>query len=148
MFESGFSRRLAAPALAVGAAVLMSGCSAVSTTQTRGYMLSESALDQIPVGSSQEQVQIVLGTPSTTATIDGEVFYYISSKEKRTVRFMNPHVVDQRVLAIYFDKERRVARIANYGLQDGKVFDFISRKTPTSGVEKNFVSQLLGLISF
>lgn len=148
MFESGFRRRLTAPALAVGAAVLMAGCSSIETTQTRGYMLSESALQQVPIGSSQEQVQIVLGTPSTTATIDGEVFYYISSKEVRPVRFMKPHTVDQRVLAIYFDKERRVARIANYGLQDGKVFDFISRKTPTSGVEKNFVSQLLGLISF
>ncbi|MGQ4272582.1 outer membrane protein assembly factor BamE [Terrihabitans sp. B22-R8] len=148
MFESGCGRRLAVSALVLGCALTLGACSAVSTTQTRGYMISESALDQIPVGSSQEQVQIVLGTPSTTATIDGEVFYYISSTEKRTMRFMKPQTVDQRVLAVYFDKDRRVARVANYGLQDGKVFDFISRKTPTSGVEKNFVSQLLGLLQF
>jgi outer membrane protein assembly factor BamE (lipoprotein component of BamABCDE complex) len=148
MFEIGSGRRLAYPALAMAGALMLGACSSVEQVQTRGYMVSQSALDQVPVGSSREQVQLVLGTPSTTATIDGEVYYYISSTERRAMRFMKPQTVDQRVLAVYFDKDRRVSRIANYGLQDGQVFDFISRKTPTSGVEKNFVSQLLGLLSF
>ena len=39
------------------------------------------------------------------------------------------------MIAIYFDKNRQVRRLANYGLQDGKIFDFISRTTPTSGQE-------------
>ncbi|MDX6807103.1 outer membrane protein assembly factor BamE [Terrihabitans rhizophilus] len=148
MFQSAPRPWRPAPALVVLGALALGACSAVSTTQVRGYMVSETQLEQIPVGSSQEQVQIVLGTPSTTATIDGQVFYYISSTEKRTMRFMKAQTVDRRVLAIYFDRDRRVSRIANYGLQDGVVFDFISRSTPTSGVEKNFVSQLLGLLSF
>ena len=47
-----------------------------------------------------------------------------------------PHeVIDQRVIAVYFDKDRRVARLANYGLKDGKVFDFVSQTTPTGGEE-------------
>ncbi len=32
------------------------------------------------MGASQEQVLIVLGTPSTVATVSGEVFYYISQR--------------------------------------------------------------------
>jgi outer membrane protein assembly factor BamE (lipoprotein component of BamABCDE complex) len=94
----------------------------------------EGALEQIPMGATQEQVLIVLGTPSTVATVNGEVFYYISQRSEQTA-FMAPKIVDQRVVAVYFDKNRRVERLADYGLQDGKLFDFVSRTTPTSGKE-------------
>ena len=141
-------RRAALPALIILSAMTVSACSTTESTIVRGQVVPETAIDQIPIGSSKEQVAIVLGTPSTTATVSGEVYYYISQTEKRTMRFMKPTLTDQRVVAVYFDKEGRVERIANYGLQDGVVFDFISRKTPTTGVEKTLLGQMLGLISF
>ena len=106
------------------------------------------ALEQIPIGASQDQVLIVMGTPSTVATLNGEVFYYISQRAERKVAFMNQQVVDQRVIAIYFDKNRQVQRLANYGLQDGKIFDFISRTTTTSGQELSYLAPLFKLLSF
>src|SRR3954465_4356690 len=114
----------------------------------KGYILPPGALEQIPIGASQDQVLIVMGTPSTVATLNGEVFYYISQRSERKVAFMNQQVVDQRVIAIYFDKTRRVQRLANYGLQDGKIFDFISRTTPTSGQELSYLTPLFKLLSF
>jgi outer membrane protein assembly factor BamE (lipoprotein component of BamABCDE complex) len=113
----------------------------------KGYILPPGALEQIPIGASQDQVLIVMGTPSTVATLNGEVFYYISQRADRPVAFMNQKVVDQRVIAIYFDKNRQVRRLANYGLQDGKVFDFISRTTPTSGQELSYVAPLFKLFN-
>jgi outer membrane protein assembly factor BamE (lipoprotein component of BamABCDE complex) len=114
----------------------------------KGYILPPGALEQIPIGASQDQVLIVMGTPSTVATLNGEVFYYISQRAERPVLFMNQKMVDQRVIAIYFDKGRRVQRLANYGLQDGKIFDFISRTTPTSGQELSYLTPLFKLLSF
>ncbi|WKA31998.1 outer membrane protein assembly factor BamE [Bradyrhizobium roseum] len=114
----------------------------------KGYILPPNALEQIPIGASQDQVLIVMGTPSTVATLNGEVFYYISQRSERKVAFMNQQVVDQRVIAIYFDKNRQVQRLANYGLQDGKIFDFISRTTPTSGQELSYLTPLFKLLSF
>ena len=114
----------------------------------KGYILPPGALEQIPIGASQDQVLIVMGTPSTVATLNGEVFYYISQRSVRRVGFMNQQVVDQRVIAIYFDRNRQVQRLANYGLQDGKIFDFISRTTPTSGQELSYLTPLFKLISF
>ena len=62
---------------------------------------------------------------------------------------MPVETVDQHVLAIYFDKNAKVARIANYGLKDGKVFDFVSRTTPTGGQEPDFLRNMLnGLFRF
>ena len=113
----------------------------------KGYILPPGALEQIPIGASQDQVLIVMGTPSTVATLNGEVFYYISQRAERPIAFMNQKVVDQRVIAIYFDKNRQVRRLANYGLKDGKIFDFISRTTPTSGQEINYLAPLFKLLA-
>ena len=109
----------------------------------KGYILPPNALEQIPIGASQEQVLVVLGTPSTVATVSGEVFYYISQRAERPVAFMTQHMVDQRVVAVYFDRNRRVDRLANYGMRDGKVFDYVSRTTPTGGTETAYLSNVL-----
>jgi len=127
--------------LAVAVCAGLAGC--VGETLNRGYVLTPEALEQIPVGSSREQVLLSLGPPSTTGTLGGEVFYYISQKANRPVAFVNPTVTDQRVLAIYFDTDGRVSEVAEYGLQDGKVFDFLSRKTPSGGADYGFIGQIL-----
>ena len=133
------------------AAVALSGCNTSKDfaglkpgeTLTQGYVIDPEAIELVPVGSSREQVILALGSPSTTATFDNEVFYYISQTRSRPVAFMNPTVTDQRILAVYFGADGRVENIANYGLKDGKVFDFISRTTPTGGKDQNFLGQLM-----
>jgi outer membrane protein assembly factor BamE (lipoprotein component of BamABCDE complex) len=127
-------------------ALPLGGC--FSETYQKGYIVPEGALEQIPIGASQEQVLILLGTPSTVATVSGEAFYYISQRAERQVAFMRQESVDQRVIAVYFDRNRRVQRLANYGLKDGKIFDFVSRTTPTSGREINYISNFFQLFSF
>jgi outer membrane protein assembly factor BamE (lipoprotein component of BamABCDE complex) len=118
----------------------LAGC--FSETYQKGYIVPEGALEQIPIGASQEQVLIVLGTPSTVATVNGEAFYYISQKSERSAAFMPYSVTDQRVVAVYFDKNRRVRRLANYGIKDGKVFDFVAQQTETGGQELNYLRNI------
>jgi len=147
IFKTVFSAKAGIAASALAAAVALTGCGkdvfSTSETLTQGYVIDQQQIEQVPVGSSREQVLLALGTPSTTATFDNEVFYYISQTRVRRVAFMNPKLVDQRVLAVYFGEDGRVINIANYGSQDGKVFDFISRTTPTGGKDHSFLSQLL-----
>jgi outer membrane protein assembly factor BamE (lipoprotein component of BamABCDE complex) len=137
---------LMAAALALALALPLAGC--FQETYQKGYIVPDGALEQIPIGASQEQVLIVLGTPSTVATVSGEAFYYISQRAQRSVAFMPQEVTDQRVVAVYFDKNRRVQRLANYGLKDGKIFDFVSRTTPTSGTELSYLSNIFGNLNF
>jgi outer membrane protein assembly factor BamE (lipoprotein component of BamABCDE complex) len=147
-FKSSAPHKAAGLLAAVAVSAALAGCNAGATlspseTLTQGYVIDEEAIAMVPVGSSREQVLLALGTPSTTATFDTEVFYYISQKRVRPVAFMAPRLVEQRVLAVYFGEDAKVANIANYGLQDGKVFDFISRTTPTGGKDVSFIGQLL-----
>lgn len=127
---------LAVSALGLG----LAGCSEV---YTHGYVQSDTAMDQVQAGSSREQVMLVLGSPSTTATVGGEAYYYISQRTSRQVAFLDQSVDEQKVLVVYFDDKGKVREVANYGLQDGKVFDFIGRKTKTTGADYGLISQML-----
>ena len=145
-------------ALLVGAALITCACSETPSlapsmpqpfsfqtgeTFNRGYVVSEEALAQVKPGNSQDQVLVALGTPTTISTINGDVFYYINEKQYRSFAFQTPRTVERNVIAVYFTRERRVERIANYGLQDGKVFDFISRSTTAGGEEASLLRQIL-----
>jgi outer membrane protein assembly factor BamE (lipoprotein component of BamABCDE complex) len=136
-------------AFAAALALSLGGCLGYDGTVQHGYVLDQRALEQVKAGVSAEQVLTILGTPSTTSTVGGDAWYYITQKTSRTVQFMAPSVTDQRVVAVYFNKSKRVERVANYGMEDGKVIDFVSRTTPTSGQEPSFIGNALkGLLRF
>jgi outer membrane protein assembly factor BamE (lipoprotein component of BamABCDE complex) len=135
--------RAAAAARTIVFALALAAAGCTGETFQRGYVLPEGALEQIPLGASQEQVLLVLGTPSTVATVSGEAFYYISQKVDRPIAFMQGKVTDQRVIAVYFDRGRKVQRLAEYGMKDGHVFDFVSQTTPTSGNDLNVITTIL-----
>ncbi len=125
----------------LGFCAALAGCM-IGEEGTRGFVLDQKALDQIRPGSSAEQVVLVLGTPSTTATVGGKTYYYISQKVSQTALFLPEKITDQRVVAVYIDKNNKVERVANYGMQDGVIFDFISRTTPAAGADSGFLSSV------
>jgi outer membrane protein assembly factor BamE (lipoprotein component of BamABCDE complex) len=141
-------RVLLALAAVVAIGPLVSACGdTFRQVYQRGYVLPEGALENVPLGASQEQVLIILGTPSTVATVSGEAFYYISQRGEQTAAFLPQNVIEQRVIAVYFDKNRRVERLADYRLKDGKVFDYISRTTPSGGQELNYLNYLFRIFT-
>jgi outer membrane protein assembly factor BamE (lipoprotein component of BamABCDE complex) len=92
---------------------MLGGC--FTQTYQRGYVLADGALEQIPLGAPQEQVLISLGTPSTVATVSGEVFYYISARTEQT-SFLPRRWSTSASSRSISTRTGRVERIANYGL--------------------------------
>ena len=137
----GLSTILVRLALAASLGLAAGACSIGEEFQ-RGYLLDERAVQSVKTGMNAEQVLQTLGTPSTVSTGGNKSWYYISQTSRRRVAFMGEAQTDQRVLAVYFDKGFKVERVALYGVQDGKVFDFISRTTPSSGQDQNFIGAL------
>ncbi|ABS64526.1 SmpA/OmlA domain protein [Parvibaculum lavamentivorans DS-1] len=131
---------LAAACLSLAAAALP-GCSPI--VEDRGYIFDPADLEKLQTGASKEQVRSVMGSPSTVSTVDGEAWYYISSKFE-TVAFYRPQEVERTVAAVYFDETQSVQQIAYYGLEDGQIVDFVDRKTPTRGKELTILGQLFG----
>ena len=118
----------------------LSGC--IGEELRHGYQVDQAALATVKPGMSAEQVLQILGTPSTVSTVGNKSWYYISQNTTRTIMFMGEQIDDQKVTAVYFTPAFKVERVALYGLQDGRVFDFIERTTPTSGADRAFISQL------
>lgn len=117
-------------AMALVACLAMNGCGA--SIAKHGQHFQENDLQQVQSGMSQEQVRTSLGTPTTTASTGrGQAFYYIGSTTSQTSFFL-PTETDRQVVAVYFTPTGTVERVANYGMKDGKVFDFISRTTPAA----------------
>jgi outer membrane protein assembly factor BamE (lipoprotein component of BamABCDE complex) len=119
--------------------LVTAGC--VEQVERRGHLFTANDLQQVQPGMTQDQVRGVLGTPDTTSTVGANSYYYISSTAKG-VSFLQPTEVDRQVLAVYFNPYGTVDHIANYGIRDGKVFDLISRTTPSAGNEKTLLEKL------
>jgi outer membrane protein assembly factor BamE (lipoprotein component of BamABCDE complex) len=137
-------------ALAGALGATLGGCIGYEGDFDRGYQVDQETISQINVGATTKpQALTLLGTPSTTSTVGGDAWYYIGQKLHRSLAFMPVQMTDQHVLAVYFDKSGKVTRVANYGMQDGKVFDYVSRTTPTGGVEPDFLRNMMsGLFRF
>lgn len=118
----------------------LGGC--FTSTYTHGHVITGDMLSQVQVGSSREQVELVLGSPSTTSSLAGDAYYYISQKTATTA-FLNPDIVEQRVVAVYFDEDGFVKDMGNYSLEDGKIVDIVTRKTRTGGADYGFLTQIL-----
>lgn len=142
MRRSPFSSRLlilAAMALAVAA------CNA--NIAHRGYLAKPGAFAQVREGMAKSEVEGILGSPSTTASVNfsGDSYYYISSTTEQRA-FLNPQEVERQVIAVRFDRNDQVASLGQYGLEDGKIIDINSRTTPTKGRELTVLQQIFGNI--
>jgi outer membrane protein assembly factor BamE (lipoprotein component of BamABCDE complex) len=124
-------------------ALLALGLSACTETITvHGHQFQESDLQKVTKGMGQEQVRASLGTPTTTASVGaGSAYYYISSTEGQA-SFFKPTEKDRKVLAVYFTQVGSVERVAQYGLKDGKVFDFVKNETPNQARDENVLKAL------
>lgn len=126
--------------LALGASLALAGCAEKVTKH--GHLFQENDLQQVRPGMSQDQVRTSLGTPTTTAAVgSGSAFYYISSTETSQA-FFKPTERERTVLAVYFSPMGSVERVAQYGLKDGKVFDFVKNETPHQARDESMLKAL------
>jgi outer membrane protein assembly factor BamE (lipoprotein component of BamABCDE complex) len=132
------SRVAAAAGLAL--AVSLSACGGNVIRQ--GHLFQEEDLAQVKEGMAKDQVVLALGTPDTQSTTGGGAYYYISQTAVQRMAFMTPEVTDRKIVAIYFNNKDKVERIASYGLKDGQVFDFVSRKTETYSRDQGIIKEL------
>ncbi|ODT70804.1 MAG: hypothetical protein ABS75_11610 [Pelagibacterium sp. SCN 63-23] len=127
-------------------AVALAGCTsstALVSKRTQGYEIPESALQQIRPGQSQQLVQVVLGSPQSTNTFgDQTAWYYVETKVNQTA-FGMTMIQERTVLAVYFDRNKKVTERAVYGLQDGRAINVETRRTASFGQDKTFIESIL-----
>ncbi len=134
------ARRRQVCAAIVAGCFLLSACGGNVIRQ--GHQFQEEDLNQVRDGMSKEQVTLALGTPDTQSAVAGGAYYYISTTAMQPMAFMSPSVTERRIVAVYFNKQDRVEKIANYGLKDGVVVDAVSRETPSYTRDQGLLKEL------
>lgn len=131
----------------LGACVLTAaaaGCS--STVDTNGYVFREGDIAEIrPGAQTKEGVLQLLGTPSSRAAFDDDIWYYIGERN-RHLAFFDPELMERQVLVVRFDDAGFVEGTEVLTKEDGSQVALVSRETPTAGHELTFLEQLLGNI--
>ncbi len=129
-------------ASALALALLISACT--PRIAVRGNLPREEQLSKIQVGEqNRNEVAEVLGTPSTLGTFDDKAWYYISRKTEKFA-FLREKILDQQVIAIYFNERDIVEAVHRYNKDDLREVGMVDRTTPTAGKDLSVLEQLLG----
>lgn len=112
--------------------------------ETRGNLPDPELLADIEVGQvNRGDVEDALGSPSSISTYGGESWYYVSERTE-TLAFLEPKVVERKVVIIRFDKKGVVNEVKTLGLDAAREIETVERVTPTAGQELTFLRQLFG----
>ncbi len=133
--------------LVFGASALLTLSACEPKVEVRGHLPLESKLAEIDIGKdNKNEVARLIGTPSTVSTFDDNVWYYMSRRTERWA-FLEPEVVDHRVLAFYFDDAGVLQYTQTYTKDDLREVELSERETPTSGREFSILEQLFGNVN-
>src|SRR5690606_35933183 len=113
------------------------------TEATRGNIVENYRMAEIIPGvSTRTNVLQSLGSPTTQAPFDDNVWYYLGQKTQK-VGIFDPKVVDKKVVVVAFNEEGVVETIEEV---DAAMMDVphVRRKTPTSGNDITVMQQILG----
>lgn len=140
-------RRLGVQTVRMAVAVLCSGLVACAArTNSYGDHVDSDRLAQIVPGQiSKDDVEQILGSPSTASIFDGETWYYISSRTE-TVAFLEPKIVERQVVVIRFDDKGVVSAVDAFGAERGQEVKIVNRETPSTGSQMTMVQQFFGNI--
>ena len=133
--------------VAAASATLLAACS--PTIDYRGYVAKPGVFNQINSGMAKTEVETVLGSPSTTASVkyQGDSYYYITSITKSRA-FLKPTEVNRDVIAIRFNQQDQVQSFAQYTLQDGRIVDINGNTTPVVGEDLSILKRIFrGLLN-
>jgi outer membrane protein assembly factor BamE (lipoprotein component of BamABCDE complex) len=141
-------RRTIPPALVgvlIGALALplaVAGCETI--VDQRGFAATPGSVEKLEIDTqSREDVIRLIGSPSTVATFNPNVWYYIAQKQEYYA-FFKPTMLEQNVMQLSFNESGRLTAIKKYDLSDGKDITMVSRITPTAGKEITVLEQIMG----
>jgi outer membrane protein assembly factor BamE (lipoprotein component of BamABCDE complex) len=121
---------------------LLAACT--PTVVERGNMLEDYQLKEVVVGqNTRSDVIRILGSPTTQAPFDDNVWYYIG-QETEKVGVLDPKITKERVIVLKFAADGTVESIREMPKGSGLDIPIAREKTKTHGNEVTVLQQFLG----
>ena len=118
----------------------LSTCSGIKSNN--GYMPVGDNIDKLKVNvTSASSAKTILGEPALILGSQEPIFIYSSQITDR-VLFLQPKVISRDVLALYFNKKKKLKKIDKFNLNDGKYIDLNSGDTNINNEKKSLISDI------
>lgn len=132
--------------LCAGLGVLLAVTACSPRVDVRGNVADQEDMIRIRQGiTTKQEVQQVLGSPSTVSAFDKKTWYYVSKREE-SLAFFKPTTKNQNVIELRFDEEDVVQRIRKYSLADARNVSRVSRTTKADGSEPGVFKSFIDMI--
>ena len=132
--------RIAAMLVALGLA--LAGCT--PAIDHRGYVVPKHAVEKLASGTAtRDEVLQALGSPSSTAALDDNTWYYIGETTWREA-FLDPELIERHILILRFDEGGLLSEIGTKDAKSGREIVLVGRETPTAGHSITILEQILG----
>ena len=119
---------------------LINACTGIKSNN--GYMPVRDSVDQLKVNvTSPSSAKSTLGEPALILGKKELIFIY-SSQVTNRVLFFEPKVISRDVLVLYFNKKKRLRKLENFSLEDGKSFDLNTDATNLNNEERSLIANL------
>ncbi len=132
-------------AAAIGFATVAAACT--QAPQTHGQLPFPETVEEIEPGRhTEEDIVEKLGSPSIRASFTSEPTWYYIGKRVEQRAFLDPRILEHKVLEVRFDDQGSVARVG--WIDAGKLpkTALVKRETETKGSEMTLLRQLVGNI--
>ena len=122
------------------ACLLINACTGIKSNN--GYLPVKNSVDQLKVNvTSPSSAKSTLGEPALVLGKKEPIFIY-SSQVTNRVLFFEPKVISRDVLVLYFNKKKKLRKLENFSLEDGKSFDLNTDATNLNTEERSLIANL------
>ena len=122
------------------ACLLINACTGIKSNN--GYLPVRDSVDQLKVNvTSPSSAKSTLGEPALVLGKKEPIFIY-SSQVTNRVLFFEPKVISRDVLVLYFNKKKKLRKLENFSLEDGKSFDLNTTATNLNTEERSLIANL------
>jgi len=129
---------------AMSAMIVLGACA--PRVATIGNAPRKEQLERVKPGQTKEQVRQALGSPSSVAMFDKNIWYYISKREE-SYAFFKPRVKEQKVLIVRFTDAGQVREVKRLSLADARDVKYVDQETPTLGKEDGVLTSLMRILT-
>ena len=122
------------------ACLLINACTGIK--RNNGYLPVQDSVDQLKVNvTSPSSAKSTLGEPALVLGKKEPIFIY-SAQVTNRVLFFEPKVISRDILVLYFNKKKKLRKLENFSLEDGKTFDLNTDATNLNTEERSLIANL------
>jgi outer membrane protein assembly factor BamE (lipoprotein component of BamABCDE complex) len=120
--------------------ILLSCNGCIKTFHTSGYIFEEDELAALHKAKNKNDLETILGTPTSTSMFGQETWYYITTRKEKTA-FLEPKIIEQNIIEISFNPNNSINRVARYTEKNANPLSLVEEYTVSKGTESNTVQK-------